>query len=153
MLDPDLRNYGSRYRQVEFRPVATTEAAESYRRFGATLVSARGELGTLAASMGVIAIAPYTIRRAEWLEMRAPAQGAVALDRLDTLLLFDHPLSCPEAETALLDARMPHVFIVPGTRIVVATRRALDRLPSFAPLLQPIGKPARLCGRREPLRG
>lgn len=142
-------HYVSNYQTMSFRQSEEALNAETYRAFTRALENGRRELGRLAANVWAVSLAPHVLRRTDWIDMRS------ASDRLDptgleTLLIFDGYWPCPEVNALVASVRMPNAFGVPGTRIVVLTRKSLDELPTIRPLLAPHPRPlGPFCDRKK----
>lgn len=134
-LSTTIPDSGSRYRFMQFSLTTATGGADAVQSFRRVLAAGRGELGRVAASLGVIGLAPEMFDRSEWLELLPASSAKPAPANLDTILLWDGRYICPEANALIAATGWSHVFELIGTRVVVISRRPLEDLPSFAPFL------------------
>lgn len=146
----DLPFHGSRFRGTEFTlPAPTTLQAGAYREFARRLNAARPELGTVAANLAAIGLAPFTLKGSEWLESVSP-DDAAEVATLDSILLFAGTYSCPGLETVIRRAQHPYVYTVPGTRLWLFTRKPPTDLPALAPVLARAAPRDAYCGEPPP---
>ena len=147
-MNSKLPFYGSNYRDLSFFVQQGTLSADKYRSFAVIMSIGRPELGRLAAVEAALSFAPRVIRNNEWFRAWKPGDS-IKPENVDTLLIFDGIRPCPDVNALAAAANLQHTFQVPGTRIVVATRRSLSELPTFRPLLAPYYKRAGwFCNRR-----
>lgn len=146
----DLPFYGSRFRGTEFTlPASTMLQAGTYREFARRLEAARPELGTTAANLAAIGLAPFTLKNSEWLE-NVSADDVDAVAKLDSILLFAGTYSCPALDAVIRRAAHPFIYTVAGTRIWLFTRKNPAELQGLGPLLVRAAPRAEYCGQPAP---
>lgn len=136
MFGKDLQFYGSRFGFISFSSPASLAALDRYEDFTELLRTSRSSLGNLVANLPAIGIDPFTLERGEWLEA-LPQDDAQALARIDTVLLFASPFSCPDADKLLRQLQLPTAWDVIGTRLRLYTRKSPQELAAFATVLAP----------------
>ncbi len=140
---------GPRYSNIHYRLTLEALAIDRHRDFLQALRSGYTQLGRVRAAMSMTAMAPRIIDRTEWIEEIIRPDDP-ALQQIDTILLLDAATACPEAEHVIRIARLPFEYRVPGTRIVMLSRRTLEQMPILAPYLVTATRTRpQLCGLRE----
>jgi hypothetical protein len=144
-LGTTLPHGGSNYRGLSFTPTEASRHAESYGAFTRALEIARPELGRIGANVSFAALAPHLVSRREWIDSVAPGYE-LAPEAIDSILLLNSYYPCPDAGRFVRAADMRYRYHVPGTRIVMLTRRPIDEFPTFKPLVSPYpGLESGLC--------
>jgi hypothetical protein len=105
-----------------------TENAALYRAFESRL--ANGKLGTVRASMGVLALYPYSFPI--WFRSQPIPEAEAMAETLDSLLWFAGDRDEAETRQWLARGAFPYRYHVIGTRILLATRLPPEQLSSFA---------------------
>jgi hypothetical protein len=114
-----------------------TEHAELYRAFESRLDI--GGLGVARASMGVLALYPYSFPRWDASEVRAGSEDDAR--HLDSILWFDGDRDQSITVKWLERGQFPFFYRVIGTRLRLATRTPLEFVPTFAGAVEPIEPP------------
>ena len=147
----DLPFHGSRFRATEFTlPAPTTLQAGAYREFTRRLNAARPELGTVAANLAAIGLAPFTFKGSEWLRESVLPDDAAVVATLDSILLFASPYSCPRPGDG--DPAGPAPLRLHRARhaLVVVHRKPPTDLPALAPVLARAAPRDAYCGEPPP---
>ncbi len=105
-----------------------TENAALYRAFESRLAS--GKLGAVRASMGVLALYPYSFPI--WFQSQPIPEAEATAETLDSLLWFAGDRDEAETRRWLARGQFPYRYHVIGTRISLATRLPPEQLTSFA---------------------
>ncbi len=121
----------SRYAHVHYHLKPEARAIDAHREFIQALQDGYTQLGRVRSAMAITALLPRTIDRREWIE-EIDRPDDPAIRQIDTILLLDASLSCPTVERVIRLARLPFEYRVPGTRIVVLSRRTLEQMPIVA---------------------
>lgn len=138
-----------RFANIHYHVTPEAQAIARHRDFVQALHDGYPQLGRVRAAIAVTAMAPRVIDRNEWIEeIKRPDDPAIGL--IDTILFLDAAMACPEVERVIRTARLPFEYRVPGTRIVVLSRRTLAQMPILAPhLVAAIRTRPEHCGLRE----
>jgi hypothetical protein len=110
-----------------------TEQAERYREFESRLDS--GGLGRVRASMGVLALYPYSFPI--WFRSEVLPDAEAEAASLDSLLWFAGDRDEAISEKWLTSGHFPYLYHVSGTRISLATRVPADKLTAYAGAIEP----------------
>jgi len=145
MFGKDLPMYGSRYAFFSFSSPSSLARLEAYEQFQQLLPTGRPALGNVVANLAAVALDPFTLKRSEWLEA-LPVEDANALAKIDTILLFAAPYSCPGIDQLLARLRLPFAWEVPGTRIKLFTRKTPEELATFSQVLVRSASRENHCG-------
>jgi hypothetical protein len=111
-----------------------TERAELYRAFESRLDN--NSLGVARASMGALALYPYSFPRWDTSQLLAGRESEA--ERLDSVLWFVGDRDQPITAKWLESGQFPYSYRVIGTRLRLATRTSLDMVPTFAGAIEPI---------------
>lgn len=135
-----------RYADVRYTLSEEAGNRAAYAAFTRALLYGHDELGRLVGNYAVLAMAPRTLGYEELIE---PYVNRPRAERpaLDSVVFFERPYTCNAVSAAWLENDLPFRYEVVGTRLVLLTRKRLDELPSFAPLLSPLSPSVRPCER------
>jgi hypothetical protein len=151
MLGSDKLYYGPRWAGVHYRLTDDARNAPRYQAFMHALVWSRHELGRLAMEPNLTSYAPREMSRALWYD--AALWRGETPKALESIALLDMPWCDAPFLQLIKEADMPHEYWVPGTRLVLLSRKPLAELPSFAPMLKEMPRRDReFCGNWKPLR-
>jgi hypothetical protein len=114
-----------------------TQNAEIYRMMEPRF--ALDDLGRVRASCGVLALYPYSFANYVLSEVSDGLEDEAPL--LDSLVWFDGDRDQPVIDKWRAKARMPWLYRVIGTRILIASRNSPDQMPAFAGTLDIIPQP------------
>jgi hypothetical protein len=115
-------------------PQPDTEAAPIYRAFEARLKD--NPLGTVRASCGALALYPYSFP--VWWQSQAAPDYIGELRRTDTIFWFEDDRDQSRTNEWLDYGNFPYYFRVIGTRLRLASRKHLDRIPALAGAIEPM---------------
>ncbi len=124
---------GPRHFAEAWLPQPGIEAAPIYRAFEARLKD--NPLGTVRASEGALALYPYSFP--VWWKSQAAPDFIGELRLTDTIFWFDDDRDQTQTDEWLDYGNYPYYFRVIGTRLRLASRKHLDRVPALAGAIEP----------------
>jgi len=124
---------GPRHFAEAWLPQPGVEAAPIYRAFEARLKD--NPFGTVRASEGALALYPYSFP--VWWKSQAAPDFIGELRRTDTIFWFDDDRDQTKTNEWLDYGNYPYYFRVIGTRLRLASRKHLDRVPALAGAIEP----------------